>query len=298
MQRGRDLMAAGGGDAAHRALVLFDRAIAIRRGFPLDDSRNRYDLAGAWLNRAEALLAIDDAVSVETALRAFDVAVPLLEGLPFDQDSRYLRRLAVALQNRAIGRRRSGREAWKAVPDLFLALGALDTPAGRTLEDARTLQATIWVNLADAQLAERDWVAWHRAIQSTECALALLRSTEKEDTNAAGIGVRARRTCCQAAARCLARVDMPKRDEVVHAATDAVDDALALIAHWEQRGVSSFRSVAADLLEFGRQAYGTYQPQFARQFDQDYPTLRRLLAANLHAPDFTFEEFTVSCHER
>jgi hypothetical protein len=52
----------------------------------------------------------------------------------------------------------------------------------------------------------------------------------------------------------------------VHAATDAVDDGLALIRRWEQQGVGRFRMLAADLFRFGSRVYLMYQPQFLQEF--------------------------------
>jgi hypothetical protein len=52
----------------------------------------------------------------------------------------------------------------------------------------------------------------------------------------------------------------------VHEATDAVDDGLALIRRWEQKGVAGFRMLAADLFRFGSRVYLIYQPQFLQEF--------------------------------
>ena len=55
----------------------------------------------------------------------------------------------------------------------------------------------------------------------------------------------------------------------VHEATDAVDDGLALVRRWEQRGVESFRAVAFELFRFGARVYARYQPQFLDEFIAD-----------------------------
>ena len=57
--------------------------------------------------------------------------------------------------------------------------------------------------------------------------------------------------------------------EDVHEATDAVDDGLALVRSWEQRGVRCFRPLAFDLFRFGARVYARYQPQFLEEFIDD-----------------------------
>ena len=60
--------------------------------------------------------------------------------------------------------------------------------------------------------------------------------------------------------------DAAEMPEDVHEATDAVDEGLALVRSWEQRGVDVFRGVAFDLLRFGARVYARYQPQFLDEF--------------------------------
>ena len=57
--------------------------------------------------------------------------------------------------------------------------------------------------------------------------------------------------------------------EDVHEATDAVDDGLALVRSWEQRGGVWFRGLAFDLFRFGARVYAHYQPQFLEEFIED-----------------------------
>jgi hypothetical protein len=52
----------------------------------------------------------------------------------------------------------------------------------------------------------------------------------------------------------------------VGAATDAVDEGLAIARQWEQRGVDRFRGLAYDLVRFGTRVYRLYQPQFLSEF--------------------------------
>ncbi len=268
VRRGLGLLATGRKDDAVRALACVDAALAIRRTLPSDDAASRFDLAGAWMNRAEALAAIDPHAHATAVVAAYDAAVPLLDSLPPADDPRFPRRLATALQNRVLARRRQDPHAWTAVPDLIRALNVLETSAGGS---ADVMLAAIWVNLADAQLAEPVESAWRRAIESAQRALDLLGSHEDADVDAAAVGLKARHVCCQAAARRLAHaVDGAQAGPALHVATDAADGGLALIARWEARGVARFRPFTEDFFEFGRRVYGAFQPQFVAEFEADH----------------------------
>jgi hypothetical protein len=56
----------------------------------------------------------------------------------------------------------------------------------------------------------------------------------------------------------------------VHEATDLADEALALVQHWEQRGVPRFRALAHDFFRFGAHVYARYQPHFLQEFIRDH----------------------------
>jgi hypothetical protein len=90
---------------------------------------------------------------------------------------------------------------------------------------------------------------------------------EAADVLAAMAGLRARHILCRLCANRLSQAggaaEMP---EDVHEATDAVDEGLALVRSWEQRGVDAFRPIAFDLFRFGARVYARYQPQFLDEF--------------------------------
>ena len=48
-----------------------------------------------------------------------------------------------------------------------------------------------------------------------------------------------------------------------------MDDALALVRRWEQRGITRFRTIAYDLFLFGARVYAGYQPEFLDEFVSD-----------------------------
>ncbi|MGE3956062.1 MAG: hypothetical protein AB7H96_05030 [Vicinamibacterales bacterium] len=268
MQAGRDLMHGGRPEAVGRALALFDRAVAIRRGLSTRGALDDYDLAGAWLNRAEALLVLGAPGHLDSAVRATDEAVALLERWPQVRDARMTLRLATALQNRAVALRRLQREPWRVTNDLFRAIALLDTIADAD-PHVGTRSAAVWVNIADVQAGESDPAAWQRALQSAECALARVAGLEGTEHEAAFIAVQARRIYCQAAARCLAFGEPDVRADLVGATSDAAEDALRLIAHWSGRDHAG-RLNGDDLFEFGRLLYGEYQPQFLAEFEAEF----------------------------
>jgi hypothetical protein len=54
--------------------------------------------------------------------------------------------------------------------------------------------------------------------------------------------------------------------DLVSAATDAVEDALILARHWQERGENRFQELALELVHFGARAYRLFQPQFLAEF--------------------------------
>ena len=103
---------------------------------------------------------------------------------------------------------------------------------------------------------------------------------------AAAAGLRARHVLCRLSAHRLTQADdgagMP---EDVHEATDAVDEGLAVVRSWEQRGVDAFRGVAFDLFRFGARVYARYQPQFLDEFINDNMDPARSSPEYVESPD-------------
>lgn len=292
MQRGLALMTQPEDSAASvTALAHFDVALEIRRALPLAGADAAYALAASWMNRAEALLAIGSAANLALAVESLDAAVQLLEPFALDQecaadtrpetsisnstsDARLRRRLSIALQNRALARGRARRDTWTMVPDLFRAIDLLAPIA--TDDDAR-LVATAWTNIGVAQLLEPTEDAWRGAMASAREALRVLGTSEQREVQTANIGLHARHLVCRAAARCLDAAGRRDVTEDVHAATDAVEDALVLVSMWEAKGVTAFRALAAELVEFGRRVYAGYQPHFVDEFEREHAAASGLL---------------------
>jgi len=276
---GLSLLDSGATPDATRALACFDRALAIRLALPVGDSPIlQYDLGGAWLNRADALLRVAPA-RIDEAIRSFDAAIELLERLPPEGDPRYSRRLAIAHQNRGLAHRsRSPAATASAVMDFVRAIDVLERHTCAALVDRDPLMATVWVNLADLQVDEETTDAWRRAVQSAHQARRLIADRERSDLAASAVGLKARHACCRALARCLTAAaeaadtaNIPAAlDGDVHAATDAVEEGLDLARLWETRGVTRHRELSHDLFRFGLQVYSAFQPQFVAEFAFDY----------------------------
>lgn len=269
MERGIALMSEDRAGAASEALACFDRALELREGLPHHESPVlRYGLAACWLNRADALMRLGGAPQIAEALRSCDQAIVLLSTLPFEQDARYLRRLAMAHHNRGLLLQVQGtRPASDVVTAFDAAAAALDHQHAAGIADRQYLQAVVCMNLASV-LSVLGPESETRARDAALRALACTAEAEHEDLAAAEVGLKARHALCRVVAGRLSATqpETQQMPEDVHEATDAVDDGLALVRQWEQKGVGRFRMAAADLFRFGSRVYLIYQPQFLQEF--------------------------------
>ena len=103
MKRGIALMEDPRREAAIDAVHSFDEALALRRQVPAGHSPFQgYLLAACLLNRADALVRLNDAAPLAAALGSYDEAIDVLRALPMDEDPLYPRRLAIGCQNRGL----------------------------------------------------------------------------------------------------------------------------------------------------------------------------------------------------
>ncbi|MEZ0299612.1 MAG: hypothetical protein ACAI35_24420 [Candidatus Methylacidiphilales bacterium] len=93
--------------ALNEAVSLFDQAIAMRNGLPIQENHwYRYVLIACWLNRGDALTRLGilepegKVERIHQALHAFDAGLDLLSGLPLNLNPLYPRRYAIAWINR------------------------------------------------------------------------------------------------------------------------------------------------------------------------------------------------------
>jgi len=242
------------------ALPHFDRALELRRRLPTEVPIHAYGLAACWLNRAETLTRLGPDHHT-MALCAYDEALTLLRPLPLGEDARFSRRLAIALQNRALLLAAQNTPAIAdASAGLCNALAVLEGADAMDAPERNYLLAVVWMNLANVHSSED-------TIDSDALTVALIKTREHEDAAAAEAGLTARHVLCRIAARRLSgQADSETIMANVHDATDLADEGLGLVREWEQRGVNRFRNLASDLFRFGARVYAQYQPQFLPEF--------------------------------
>ena len=270
MKRGIQFMSEDRPGAASEALACFDQALDLRNGLPLTDSPLlRYGVAACWLNRADALVRLGGTPQIAEAVRSCEEALGLLQTLPLDDDPRYPRRLAMAHHNRglflqALDRRRAS----DAVAAFDEAVSVLQHQSATAIADRPYLLAVVWMNLATILAVQGTGESEERAMSAAMSAIELVADVEADNPAAAEVGLKARHALCRTFAGRLSALEASQQEmpDDVHAATDAVDDGLALIRRWEQKGVPRFRVLAADLFRFGSRVYLMYQPQFLQEF--------------------------------
>ena len=270
MKRGIGLLARGG-DAAG-ALICFDRALELRSRLPFEtEPRLRFGLAACWLNRADAIMRLQDAAQIPVAIDAFDEALVLLRDLPLDEDPRFARRLAIAHQNRGLALRvhEGSAAAETAIAAFTDALAILDSVQGSAIPDRDYLRAAVWTNLAQARRLEEMPGSMALSRDAAHLAIALVANRESDDVDAAEVGLKARHLLCQLAAAHLSEVVDEAMADEVHDATDLVDDGLGLVRQWERKGVSRFRGIACDLFRFGARLFAAFQPHFLHEFVEE-----------------------------
>src|SRR5690242_14473886 len=148
MKRGIALLEETRREAPIDALHCFDEALELRRRVPADHSPFQgYLLAACLLNRADALVRLNDAGPLAAALDSYDEGIAVLLALPLDADPRYARRLAMAYQNRALAWHVRGDQD-AAAASLIEALAVLDQDHSAAIPDRDALRAAAWLNLA------------------------------------------------------------------------------------------------------------------------------------------------------
>ena len=295
MKRGIAFMEEPRREAAIDALHCFDEALELRRRVPADHSPFQgYLLAACLLNRADALVRINDVGPVAAALASYDEGIEVLRALPLAEDARYPRRLAMALSEpraRAAGprtgrrRRRRGRVCRRA---RGAGRRALARHRGPRLPPRRGVAEP----RQPPRVARRPRGARRRARRRRARARAASPESKPADPPAAAAGLQARHVLCRVCAHRLSQATGDEMPEDVHEATDAVDDGLALVRSWEQRGGPWFRALAFDLFRFGARVYAHYQPQFLEEFIEDNMNPALSSAGYVESP-----EMVLAAHE-
>lgn len=265
--RGIALLIEGGSDNLTESIRSFDNAIACRRNFPpWADPWIHYGLAAGWMNRGDALTRLGGPNNLELALNAYDEALGVLLSLPLQGEPAFRERTAIAWMNRgitlqAVGTQAASSQAIQSFDQAEASLGA--SPATR--ESVRILAAAC-MNHANALLQSEGSHAT-LSCQSARRAITYSDGVERESLASAEVGVKARYILCQALARLLeAEQDNRRRDELFAQATDAVDEGMELIRHWNGSGSEKLLGMANDLFRFGSRLYQAYQPHFLTEF--------------------------------
>jgi hypothetical protein len=269
MKRGIALLNENTAASLTASLVWFEGAIELRRLLPLAGNPwYRYVLAAGWMNRGDALARLGSPENLAEAVYSYDHALALLRTLDLESNPLFRKRLALAWMNRGITLQEQGaavslraaaesfEEAVALLRDLRPAAAPEDRPV---LACALMNRGNVLLRLA---LPEQG-----RARESAEQALALVADAEEKELLAAETGLKARHVLCRAIASHLADgTGTIAPEELVAAATDAVEDGMKLVRHWEARGEHRFRDLAGELFRFGARAYQMHQSHFLSEF--------------------------------
>ena len=244
----------------------FERAIELRRTLPLaENSWYRYVLAAGWMNRGDALTRLGSTENFQEAVHSFDEALTLLRTLELESDPLFRKRRALAWMNRGLALQEQ-----ETSVSLRAALASFDEAIAvlreREFPEYRPILACALTNRGNALLRITP-PAPDLARESVEQALALVAGAEEQELLAAETGLKARHILCRAIAIQLAdRESKIPLEDLVAAATDAVDDGMKLARNWEARGERRFRDLAGELFRFGARAYQMHQSHFLTEF--------------------------------
>lgn len=267
LARGHAREAEGALDAAIQG---YDEAIGILSAWPGPTPAGVCrDLGVAWMNRGNALQRQDGPTRLADADAAYDRAITLLNLLPLAKEPAFANSLGAAWLNRgrALHRRGTAESITASAEAYAKSISILrDLPL-----DAnpwfRINLAGAWMNRANVLVGMSDPGQAAEARTAAKESLALVVTSERTEPIFADIGLKARRVQCDALGRLLLIPD-PLNDvaELTAEASDAVDDGLALIREWEQKGQPAFRPLATRLFRFGARLYARHQPQFLAEF--------------------------------
>src|SRR5688572_29121829 len=243
LRRGQMLEAKGTAESVASALTCYEQAAGLLQALSSVPEVAR-QLSIALMNRGNALHKLG---RLDESVAAYDAAISHLKALlPADNAAR--NSLGAAWMNRGYVLLRQGTpetrtESIRAQDEAISILQGL--PCGE-VPAYRFNLAGAWLNRAQALLGSGPAAA-DDAHTDASTALGLVAPLEREEPLAASIGLMARHALCTAAA---IRLESGRNPEWLTTASDGVDDAMALVRHWQQRQIGAFRPHAIALYRF------------------------------------------------
>ena len=239
------------------ALTYYDRALAV--------ATDPHESSVAWMNRGSALQRFGDRDRTAAALAAYDEAIARQRSLPFAHNLAERVSLAAALMNRSlllhrlhgVDRVPEALAASHEAESLLRPLLSADTPVfvRRNLAGTLVNRANLFLDLGDAS----------GGAHAAQAALAVVADVERREVDGARIALMARRALCDALGRQLVAPGFDQ-DAIARAASDVVDEALALARHWSALGAGEFGPLVPRLYLFGARLYSVHQPHFLGEF--------------------------------
>jgi hypothetical protein len=224
----------------------------------------RKELGIAWMNFGNARQKQSDTLASEEAVRAYDDAIALLNDESAAGDPALRNSIGAAWMNRGHALQRRGlREGIAAALESYdCAIALLETlPLNENQFFTINLAAAL-LNRAQALLAFPTPAATS-AHDAANKALQLVIENARTDPTAADVALKTYHALCAALSQRLSR----NPDKALIAETsDTIDDALALVRHWETQGVQMIRAFEIVFYRFGARFYLAHQPQFIAEF--------------------------------
>lgn len=232
------------------------------------------------MNRGHELQLQDGAAALAAAIDAYGQAAALLRPLPLEENPSWANSLGAALMNRgALLHRAHGLARAEAAHASFdEAVATLQTffaTAAPPILSPSALRSfglsSPWPrrNLAGSLLNRAnlrlDLGRSADARDDAARAVAFVAPHERSDLVDADLSLKARRTLCDALGRLIV-AGGADQEAIARAASDLVDEGLALARHWTARGAPRPRELALRLFHFGAQLYRRHQPHFLAEF--------------------------------
>ena len=257
----------------------------------------RHDPAILWMNRGDALARSAEAAAWRLAIPAYENAIAIWRVLPRDAIASI--RLGAALMNHGgllhrvygIARAADALHSFAEAEDCLVSASSTGHPwTRRNLAGTLVNRANLLLDLAEHAAGARtpggpDEHAEH-ASKNARRALAIVFPGERTSLIECELALKARRTLCDALGRLVVAAEAFRQDAVAGEASDVVDEALALVRHWQARGSHDFRALTRRFFSFGAQLYQIHQPHHLAEFvreqlgpgcaDADDPVLRRI----------------------